>query len=66
MRNIRLFIIALFGIASLWVGCSDSQKVTGTSEEENEVVARNESSSSSGPEGKSSSSKDGESKSNYK
>ena len=63
MRNIRLFIIALFGIASLWVGCSDSQKVTGTSEEENEVVARNESSSSSGPEGKSSSSKDGESKS---
>ena len=63
MRNIRLFIIALFGIASLWVGCSDSQKVTGTSEEENEVIARNESSSSSGPEGKSSSSKDGESKS---
>ena len=63
MRNIRLFIIALFGIASLWVGCSDSQKVTGTSEEENEVIARNESSSSSGPEGKYSSSKDGESKS---
>ena len=63
MRNIRLFIIALFGIASLWVGCSDTQKVTGTSEEENEVIARNESSSSSGPEGKSSSSKDGESKS---
>ena len=63
MRNIRLFIIALFGIASLWVGCSDSQKVTGTSEEENEVIARNESSSSSGPEGTSSSSKDGESKS---
>ncbi len=63
MRNIRLFIIALFGIASLWVGCSDTQKVTGTSEEENEVVARNESSSSSGPEAKSSSSKDGESKS---
>lgn len=56
MRNIRLFIIALFGIASLWVGCSDSQKVTGTSEEENEVIARNESSSSSGPEAKSSSS----------
>ena len=63
MRNIRLFIIALFGIASLWVGCSDTQKVTGTSEEENEVIARNESSSSSGPEGKYSSSKDGESKS---
>lgn len=63
MRNIRLFIIALFGIASLWVGCSDSQKVTGTSEEENEVIARHESSSSSGPEAKSSSSKDGESKS---
>ena len=63
MRNIRLFIIALFGIASLWVGCSDTQKVTGTSEEENEVIARNESSSSSGPEAKSSSSKDGESKS---
>ena len=63
MRNIRLFIIALFGMASLWVGCSDSQKVTGTSEEENEVIASNESSSSSGPEGKSSSSKDGESKS---
>ena len=63
MRNIRLFIIALFGIASLWVGCSDSHKVTGTSEEENEVIARNESSSSSGPEAKSSSSKDGESKS---
>lgn len=63
MRNIRLFIIALFGIASLWVGCSDSQKITGTSEEENEVVARGESSSSSGPEAKSSSSKDGESKS---
>lgn len=56
MRNIRLFIIALFGIASLWVGCSDSQKVTGTSEEENEVIAHNESSSSSGPEAKSSSS----------
>ena len=56
MRNIRLFIIALFGIASLWVGCSDSQKVTGTSEEENEVIARDESSSSSGPEAKSSSS----------
>ena len=56
MRNIRLFIIALFGIASLWVGCSDSQKVTGTSEEENEVIARDESSSSSLPEGKSSSS----------
>ena len=56
MRNIRLFIIALFGIASLWVGCSDSQKVTGTSEEENEVIAHNESSSSSLPEGKSSSS----------
>lgn len=63
MRNIRLFIIALFGIASLWVGCSDSQKITGTSEEENEVVARGESSSSSTPEAKSSSSKDGESKS---
>ena len=63
MRNIRLFIIALFGIASLWVGCSDSARVTGTSEEENEVIARNESSSSSGPEAKSSSSKDGESKS---
>ena len=63
MRNIRLFIIALFGIASLWGGCSDTQKVTGTSEEENEVIARNESSSSSLPEGKSSSSKDGESKS---
>lgn len=56
MRNIRLFIIALFGIASLWVGCSDSQKVAGTSEEENEVIARDESSSSSGPEAKSSSS----------
>ena len=56
MRNIRLFIIALFGIASLWVGCSDSAKVTGTSEEENEVIARDESSSSSGPEAKSSSS----------
>lgn len=58
MRNIRLFIIALFGIASLWVGCSDSQKITGTSEEENEVIARGESSSSSTPEAKSSSSKD--------
>lgn len=56
MRNIRLFIIALFGIASLWVGCSDSQKITGTSEEENEVVARGESSSSSTPDAKSSSS----------
>ena len=63
MRKNSLFIIALFGIASLWVGCSDTQKVTGTSEEENEVIARNESSSSSGPEAKSSSSKDGESKS---
>ena len=63
MRNIRLFIIALFGMASLWVGCSDSTRVTGTSEEENEVIAREESSSSSGPEAKSSSSKDGESKS---
>lgn len=56
MRNIKLFIIALFGIASLWVGCSDSAKVTGTSEEENEVIARQESSSSSKPESKSSSS----------
>lgn len=50
MRNIRLFIIALFGIASLWVGCSESVKVTGTSEEENEIVARGESSSSSVPD----------------
>ena len=56
MRNIKLFIIALFGIASLWVGCSDSVKVTGTSEEENEVIARQDSSSSSAPESKSSSS----------
>ena len=56
MRNIRLFIIALFGMASLWVGCSDSARVTGTSEEENEVIAREESSSSSKPESKSSSS----------
>ena len=56
MRNIRLFIIALFGMASLWVGCSDSARVTGTSEEENEVIAREESSSSSKPEAKSSSS----------
>lgn len=50
MRNIRLFIIALFGVASLWVGCSESTKVVGTSEEENEIVARGESSSSPEPE----------------
>ncbi|MBR4784285.1 MAG: hypothetical protein IK012_03410 [Fibrobacter sp.] len=56
MRNIRLFIIALFGIASLWVGCSDSQKITGTSEEENELIARQNSSSSLMPESISSSS----------
>lgn len=55
MRKNSLFIIALFGIASLWVGCSDSQKVTGTSEEPNEI-AENESSSSAGPETISSSS----------
>ena len=29
MRNIRLFVIALFGVASLWVGCSESTKVVG-------------------------------------
>ena len=56
MRNIRLFIIALFGVASLWVGCSESTKVVGTSEEENEIVARGESSSSLMPESISSSS----------
>lgn len=56
MRKNNLFMIALFGIASMWVGCSDSQKITGTSEEENEVIAREESSSSSTPDAKSSSS----------
>ena len=56
MRKNSLFMIALFGIASMWVGCSDSQKITGTSEEENEVIAREESSSSAGPETISSSS----------
>ena len=56
MRKNSLFMIALFGIASMWVGCSDSQKITGTSEEENEVIAREESSSSSTPDAKSSSS----------
>ena len=56
MRKNSLFMIALFGIASMWVGCSDSQKITGTSEEENEVIAREESSSSSMPDAKSSSS----------
>ena len=56
MRNMKLFLIALFGIASLWVGCSDSGKLTGTSEEENEIIAHGGSSSSSGPEAKSSSS----------
>jgi len=56
MRKNNLFMIALFGIASMWSGCSDSQKITGTSEEENEVIAREESSSSSTPDAKSSSS----------
>ena len=55
MRKNSLFMIALFGIASMWVGCSDSQKITGTSEEPNEI-AENESSSSAGPETISSSS----------
>lgn len=55
MRKNNLFMIALFGIASMWVGCSDSQKITGTSEEPNEI-AENESSSSAGPETISSSS----------
>ena len=55
MRKNNLFMIALFGIASMWVGCSDSQKITGTSEEPNEI-AENESSSSSTPDAKSSSS----------
>ena len=53
--NMFKLLIACFGFLLFIAGCSDSTKITGTSEEPNEI-AENESSSSAGPETISSSS----------